>query len=99
MTSVDGVLCFTTRDHTLLSGGEEALFMEKPFLTFGFSFLRSFFNRGTVFVKPNIEAIRKGVADLIQNRKKLGQEMMKVREIKLKNWEKDLINLNKIICE
>ena len=99
MTSVDGVLCFTTRDHTLLSGGEEALFMGKPLLTFGFSFLKSFFNLGAVFVEPSIEAIRKGVVDLIQNRKKLSQEMMKLREIKLKNWGKDLIHLNKIICE
>jgi hypothetical protein len=39
------------------------------------------------------------VIDLIKNRKKLSQEMIKLREIKLKNWEKDLINLNKIICE
>ena len=97
MISVDGVLCFTKRDHTLLSGGEEALFMGKPLLTFGFSFLRSFFNLGTVFVEPNIEAIRKGVIDLIQNRRKLSQEMMDLKDIKLKNWEKDLFNLNKII--
>jgi glycosyltransferase involved in cell wall biosynthesis len=99
MTSVDGVLCFTTRDHTLLSGGEEALFMGKPLLTFDFSFLRSFFNLGTVFVNTNTDAIRKGVIDLIQNRKQLSNEMTELRKIKLKTWKKDLANLNKIVMD
>ncbi len=99
MVSVDGVLCFTKRDHTLLSGGEEALFIGKPLLTFGFPFLKNFFNQGTVFVEPEIEDIRKGVICLIENRNKLEKEMMKLREVKLKTWEKDLINLNKIILE
>ncbi len=97
LASVDGVLCFTKRDHTLLSGGEEALFMGKPLLTFGFPFLREFFNHGTVFVEQYTEAIRNGVIHLIKHKKKFEKEMIQLRKDKLKIWKRDLNNLKKII--
>lgn len=97
MHSVDGVLCFSKRDYTLLSGGEEALFVGKPLLTFNFNFLKEFFNEGTVFVEQNTESIAKGVQILIQNRKKLAKEMLHLRSIKFNIWERDMMNLDSII--
>jgi glycosyltransferase involved in cell wall biosynthesis len=91
MYSVSGVLCFTKRDYTLLSGGEEALFLGKPLLTFRFPFLEHFFNRGTVFVEQNLTSIRKGILFMIKNQKKLENEMIQLQTIKLKRWKKDLL--------
>ena len=93
MQSVDGVLCFSKRDYTLLSGGEEALFIGKPLLTFDFPFLREFFNKGTVFVEQNRKSIHKGIQVLIQNRKKLEKEMLKLRRVKFNIWNHNMASL------
>jgi hypothetical protein len=97
MQSVDGILCFSKRDYTLLSGGEEALFIGKPLLTFDFPFLKQFFSEGTVFVEQTVKSIHEGVQILIHNRRKLEKEMLHLQRIKWDQWKKDRVKLNAII--
>jgi glycosyltransferase involved in cell wall biosynthesis len=82
----DGVLCLTTRDHTLQSGGEEALFMGKPLITSDFRILRDFFRMGTVYVKPEARAIEEGIRLFYRHLKRLAEEMLRLREEYESEW-------------
>jgi glycosyltransferase involved in cell wall biosynthesis len=83
----DGVLCLTTRDHTLQSGGEEALFMGKPLITSNFRILRDFFRKGTVYVDPHKQAISEGIRIFFRERKRLEEEMVRLREEYELEWK------------
>jgi hypothetical protein len=82
----DGVICLTTRDHTLQSGGEEALFMGKPLITSDFPILRDFFSKGAVFVKSHPEAIAEGIRVFYRDRKKLSKEILQLRAEHESEW-------------
>jgi hypothetical protein len=73
------VICLTTRDHTLQSGGEEALFMGKPLITSDFPILRDFFSKGAVFVTPHREAITEGIRIFYRDRNRLSREILQLR--------------------
>ena len=83
----DGVLCLTTRDHTLQSGGEEALFMGKPLITSNFRILRDFFREGTVYVDPHASEISEGIRIFYRNRTRLADEMLRLREEYVSEWK------------
>ena len=97
LKSVDGVLALTTRNNTLQSGGEEALFMGKPLITSRFPFLMKFFYKGTVYVESTVKGISQGIKDLLKNRKKMTSEMLQLREEHLENWNHCLDRLMKIV--
>jgi glycosyltransferase involved in cell wall biosynthesis len=88
MACAAGVVCLTTRDHTLQSGGEEAMFMGKPLLTSDFGVLRDFFSRGTVHVRPDPEAIADGIRRLLDRRRALSKEMIRLRGERLADWNR-----------
>ena len=87
LKSVDGVISITTRDHTLQSGGEEALFLGKPLITTRFPYLMQFFSKGTVYVEPRAESIASGVCQLLRDREKLGDEMVRLRDEHIRTWK------------
>ncbi len=83
----DGVLCLTTRDYTLQSGGEEALFMGKPLITSNFSTLRDFFRKGTIYVDPYKSSISEGIRIFYRDRKQLADKMLLLREEYKSEWK------------
>jgi hypothetical protein len=93
----DGVICLTTRDHTLQSGGEEALFMGKPVITSDFQILREFLSKGAVFVKPRREAIAEGIRVFYRDRKRLGREILQLRSEHESEWRRKKSILMKLI--
>ena len=97
LKSVDGVIALTTRDHTLQSGGMEALFMGKPFITSRFPFLMNFFSKGTVYVKPEAKSIANGISEFIANHEFLQNEILKLRKERWNEWKNDLNKLMRII--
>lgn len=91
-----GIICMTTRDFTFQSGGEEAMALGKPFLTTDFPFLRSFFELGTIFVKPDPNSIAKGIQDMLIRQKNLTKEMRKLFQLFQYEWKlkkKELMNI------
>ena len=84
----DGVICLTTRDHTLQSGGEEALFMGKPVITSDFPILRDFFPKGAVFVEPRSGAIAEGIRVFYRDRKRLSREILQLRAEHESEWRR-----------
>ena len=99
LKSVDGIISITTRDHTLQSGGEEALFMGKPLITTRFPYLMKFFNKGTVYVAPTAESIRKGVLELFENKARMTEEMILLRNEHIEEWNRRLSELKAIVSE
>jgi len=99
LKSVDGVISMTTRDHTLQSGGEEALFMGKPLITTRFPYLMNFFNKGTVYADPTTESITKSVLELFENRDRLTEEMILLRDAHVDEWNRRLAELTTIVSE
>ncbi len=97
LKNVDGVIALTTRDHTLQSGGEEALFMGKPLITSHFPFLMNFFSKGTVYVEPEVKSIADGISEFLSNHKILQNEIIDLRAAHWRDWENDLYRLMKII--
>ena len=88
LKNVDGVLCLTTRDHTLQSGGVEAVYMGKPFLTSNFQVLKQLFPKGTVYVDPNSsDDIARGILELLMNKDELTKEMKEAAEIDTRKWD------------
>jgi len=93
----DGVLCLTTRDFTLQSGGEEALFMGKPLITSNFRILREFFRKGTVYVDPWKASISEGIRIFYRDRRRLEDEMLHLREEFESEWKSKKSRLIQIL--
>lgn len=65
MRSVHGVVCLTTRDHTMQRGACEALSAGRPIITSRWPLLESYFSRGTVHVNNTSVEIRDGIVRLM----------------------------------
>lgn len=98
LKNVNGVLCLTTRDHTLQSGGVEAVYMGKPFLTSDFDILKQLFPLGTVYVNPHrSESIAQGIREMLENETKLSQEMVIAAQQDREKWQNGCQQLNNLI--
>lgn len=80
------VLTMTTREDTILRGGWEAMFMERPLITSNTSALQRYFTLGTVFVEHTPESIAAGVADAMARLEELGRQIRSLREEKYATW-------------
>ncbi|HEY8695072.1 MAG TPA: glycosyltransferase, partial [Chloroflexota bacterium] len=87
------ILTLTTREDTILRGGWEAMFMEKPLITSGTSALRRYFTRGTVFVDHNPHSIAAGVEYAMSHLQELGVEAKALREEKYATWRQERAGL------
>jgi glycosyltransferase involved in cell wall biosynthesis len=80
------VLTLTTREDTILRGGWEAMFMEKPLITSRTPALQQYFTRGAVFVDHTSDSIAAGVADAMAHLEELGRQAKLLREEKYATW-------------
>jgi len=94
----DGVVCLTTRDHTLQSGGEEALFLGKPLITSDFQILRDFFRKGTVHVAPHAAGISEGIRLFYRDYSRLKEEMIRLRSEYETEWKLKKARLMELIA-
>ena len=83
------VLTLTTREDTILRGGWEAMFMERPLITSRTSALQRYFTRGTVFVDHTPDSIAAGVADAMAHVGELQREARLLREEKYATWREE----------
>lgn len=93
LRSVNAIMAFTTRDHTLQLGGCEAVSVGKPLITSDWSFLQSFFSRGTIHVANTSDGIRDGILAMQKNHRQLQEEMVAFRDAGRKKWRKQLARL------
>lgn len=65
MSSVQGIVCLTTRDHTMQRGACEALSAARPIVTSRWPLLQRYFSDGTVHVDNTSDEIRDGIRRLM----------------------------------
>ena len=94
----DAVMALTTRDETLLSGGFEAVSLERPFIVSDWPLLQEYFSKGSVYVDNTAAGIAQGVRTVIANQEQLDKDIIELRATLNDEWEasskevKQLIN-------
>jgi glycosyltransferase involved in cell wall biosynthesis len=86
LRGTDAIMALTTEDYTLQLGGMEAVAVGKPLITSDLSFLREYFDRGTVHVSNDREGIRQGIARVQRDFERLSQEMIALRHAHRQEW-------------
>ncbi|MEO7296290.1 MAG: glycosyltransferase [Candidatus Limnocylindria bacterium] len=87
MSSVDAVVCLTTRDHTMQRGACEALSMSRPIVTSDWPLLRSYFTSGTVHVDNTAEGIRDGIQRLMTHYAAYAAAIAGLRTERIDEWQ------------
>ncbi len=93
MRASDAVLCLTTREHTMQRGACEALSMGVPIITSDTALLRSYFRRGTVHVRNDRDAIRRGVEAMSADHDRLTREIRELQTVQRDEWNAALSEL------
>jgi glycosyltransferase involved in cell wall biosynthesis len=97
MRGVHAVMILTNEDFTMQSGAIEATSLGKPMIMSDLSFLREYFNRGTVYVENSSQAIQQGILKMQEKRATLEEEMLLLqREHRLK-WAEEFAGLIRFI--
>ena len=87
LKSADAILALTTRDHTLLMGGFEAVALDKPLITADWPVLVAYFDAGTVHVSLSADGIVQGVQQVRADYPRLQQEMQGLRSHLTAEWD------------
>lgn len=87
MSSVDAVVCLTTRDHTMQRGACEALSRAIPIVTSDWALLRGYFSRGTVHVDNSVGGIRDGIRRLMVHHAGYAAAIASLRHQRIDEWQ------------
>ncbi|RMD94447.1 MAG: glycosyltransferase, partial [Calditrichaeota bacterium] len=88
LKTAQAVLTLTTRDHTMLRGAYEAIYLGTPVIISDWPILREAFPRGAVYVDNTMESIVRAVREMAANQAKLQQQALALRKQKLAEWKK-----------
>lgn len=98
LKGVDAVMDLTTDNHTMLSGAFEALWLGKPLILSDWGVLRSYFDRGTVYVQNSRQGIAEGIQSMHHEKTKLIEEIRALRVQRYAEWKERIDRLKRIIC-
>jgi glycosyltransferase involved in cell wall biosynthesis len=93
------ILDLTTRNHTLLMGGFEAVSLGTPLVTSDWPILREYFSRGTVHVANSVEGVREGVRYALEHEETLRREMADLKADLEAEWRQNAAELWELIEE
>ncbi len=97
LCSANAVMVLTTRDHTMQRGAWEALYCGQPLILSDQRTLRSYFDKGTIFVPNTVEGIVEGVEEMRHREKELRDEMIALALLKRQRWLDQIEELRRII--
>jgi hypothetical protein len=86
LTHSHAVMSLTTRDHTMLRGAYEAIYVGTPVVISGWPILREAFDTGAVHVESNAADIVRGIRVLRDDLPRLRREASELRLRKLDIW-------------
>lgn len=86
LRQADAIVDLTTRNHTLLMGGFEAVSLGTPLITSDWPILREYFPQGTVHVANTVEGVAEGVRQAWRNGVQLRQEIVCLKETMEEEW-------------
>ena len=81
------VVVLTTRPNTLLSGGYEALSLQRPLVTSDHAVLREYYGDAAVFVSSTVESIAAGVREAIAAADELEKRMLRQGAVRGAEWD------------
>ena len=94
-----GVMCLTTRDHTMQRGACEALSLGRPIITSDWPLLRSYFTQGTLHVDNTADGIRHAIMTLVQQHDRLVREVEALRDLRRAEWKQRREALKRLVEE
>ena len=89
----DLVCVFTKRNHTMLRGAYEAIYLGKPIVISDWDILKKNFPIGAVLVDNTVKGITAGIKEALANLNELSQGAQLLREKKIKIWEQKKKNI------
>ena len=98
LRKADAVMDLTTRDHTILMGGFEAVSLGTPLITSNWPILKDYFSLGTVHVSNTAEGICGGVRQVQSNRDSLRLGIQQLRDRLQREWEQEFEELQSLIA-
>jgi glycosyltransferase involved in cell wall biosynthesis len=96
MNAVDCVICLTTRDDTLLSGAQEALWIGKPIITSRTDALSEFLKDIAIFVDNDADSLRSAIEALRDNYAMWAETVNHGKKKKIHDFENQLAELLKV---
>ena len=92
----DLICAFTMRDHTMLRGAYEAIYLGKPLVLSNWDILQKHFSEGAVHVDNTTDGIADGIRQALENIEELTNNAIRLRDKKMLEWSKvkaELMNL------
>jgi glycosyltransferase involved in cell wall biosynthesis len=87
LRGVQAIIVLTTHNHTMQRGACEAVSLGKPIITSDWPVLRSYFNKGTIFVNNSGEGIKEGILQMKEKREILEKEVLLLQQERQLEWE------------
>ena len=97
LNSVDLVMDLTTREDCLVCGAYEGIALSKPLILSDTNALRSYFNKGCVYVDSTSESIVNGIKRAVNNINKLKPDIKQLKLSLIKDWNKRIVFMKQII--
>jgi glycosyltransferase involved in cell wall biosynthesis len=88
LTKADAVMTLTTRDHTMLRGAYEAVYQGTPVIISNWQLLRHAFQQGAIHTDNSRAEIVSAVRDMQIHHDLYKADVLKLREKKYEEWEK-----------
>jgi glycosyltransferase involved in cell wall biosynthesis len=88
LTKANAVMTLTTRDHTMLRGAYEAVYQGTPVIISNWQLLRNAFHQGAIHTDNSSVEIVRAVRDMQIHHDLYKADVLKLREKKYEEWEK-----------
>jgi glycosyltransferase involved in cell wall biosynthesis len=97
LNACDAVMVLTSRDDCMLCGAYEAVAAGKPLVLSGSEVLRHYFDSGCVYTTNDIDDVARAIASLKENYQALQKDIRHLHEVKLKENERLLSELEDLL--
>ena len=87
LASADAVMVLTTRDGCLVCGAYETVALGRPLILSDTKVLRSYFNRGSVYVTPDSRSISEGIRETLKKKDELRVGIRDLRRVIYREWQ------------
>jgi glycosyltransferase involved in cell wall biosynthesis len=97
ITSADAVMTLTTRDHTMLRAGYEAIYQGTPVIVSNWPVLKAAFDEGAVHVDNTATGIIEGIQTMQREHADARAGAARLRQRKLDRWAATLAELKALV--
>jgi hypothetical protein len=92
------IVALTTRDHTILRGAWEAVYLGQPLVTSGWPAQRDCFTQGALFVDNDAASIARGIRHALEHAEPMRAAMGRLGDQKRRGWAEDEKTLRALLA-